>query len=42
VVCDENLNFVAKQEIALGEELTVDYSTYSEQVPVSHVPKKKR
>jgi len=42
VVCDENLNFVAKQDIALGEELTVDYSTYSEQVPASHRPKRKR
>jgi hypothetical protein len=42
VVCDEHLNFVAKQDIALGEELTVDYSTYSEQVPASHNPKRKR
>jgi len=36
------LNFVAKRDIALGEELTVDYSTYSEEVPASHIPKRKR
>jgi hypothetical protein len=42
VVCDEHLNFVAKRDIGLGEELTVDYSTYSEPVPPSNIPKKKR
>jgi hypothetical protein len=42
VLCDEHLNFVAKRDIALGEELTVDYSTYSEEVPASHIPKRKR
>jgi hypothetical protein len=42
VVCDEHLNFVAKLDIALGEELTVDYSTYSEPVPLRAPQKKKR
>lgn len=42
VLCDEHLNFVAKRDISAGEELTVDYSTYSEQVPASHAPKKTR
>jgi hypothetical protein len=42
VLCNEHLNFVAKRDIALGEELTVDYSTYSEEVPASHIPKRKR
>jgi hypothetical protein len=41
VFCDEHLNFVAKQDIALGEELTVDYSTYSEPVTATDVPKKR-
>jgi hypothetical protein len=41
VVCDEHLNFVAKRDIAMGEELTVDYSTYSEPVTATHVPKKR-
>jgi hypothetical protein len=41
VVCDEHLNFIAKADIGLNEELTVDYSTYSEQVLASHVPKRK-
>jgi hypothetical protein len=40
VVCDEHLNFIAKRPIASGEELTVDYSTYSEEVTSS--PSKKR
>ena len=30
VVCDKNLVFHAAREIKVGEELTVDYSTYSE------------
>ena len=41
VVCDEHLNFVAKRDIALGEELTADYSKYSEQVRASNTPRKK-
>lgn len=30
VRCDENYDFVALRDIAVGEELTVDYSTYSQ------------
>jgi hypothetical protein len=41
VFCDEHLNFVAKQNIALGEELTVDYSTYSDPVLASSAPMKR-
>jgi hypothetical protein len=41
VACDEHLNFVAKRDIALGEELTVDYTTYSERVPASNKPMRK-
>jgi hypothetical protein len=32
-VCDDNLNFFAGSDIASGDELTVDYSTYSAPVP---------
>jgi hypothetical protein len=32
VVCDEHLNFFANQDINSGDELTVDYITYSEEV----------
>jgi len=35
VVCDDNLNFFAGSDIASGDELTVDYSTYSAPVPKS-------
>jgi hypothetical protein len=31
VVCDKNYNFFAKRNIKKGEELTADYSTYSEE-----------
>jgi hypothetical protein len=30
VRCDENYEFFASEDIGIGEELTVDYSTYSE------------
>jgi len=33
VICDEHLNFIAGRDISAGEELTVDYSSYSEPVP---------
>jgi hypothetical protein len=42
VVCDEHFNFIAKRSIVSGEELTVDYSTYSEPVPAGQAPRKKR
>lgn len=31
VLCDKDYNFITTREIKQGEELTVDYSTYSEQ-----------
>lgn len=31
VRCDEDYNFLALRDIERGEELTVDYSTYSEE-----------
>lgn len=30
LVCDENYDFIAARDIKIGEELTIDYSTYSE------------
>ena len=29
--CDENYDFIAARDIKAGEELTIDYSTYSEE-----------
>jgi uncharacterized protein len=32
VVCDKDYNFYAKRDIKKGEELTANYSTYSEEI----------
>ena len=37
VECDANFNFLTKRAIKEGEELTVDYATYSNGPPSEHV-----